>query len=619
MTQQGCPVGAVTDGKLNLTHTLPDNELWDENSSFWTVTKDGQPFDFLPFRKVETQDSRLSQAPTTLDKTQTSIKVRIDANTAISARVRYWPKYNDSFVTESNPQIPPLTVHVQSIIGLADGTTYCYQVLTSDDDGATWYPISVPAEFTTDDTITSPPVGNGTSMSFPDIAMAGPAGNGYFVDNDYIGEYLRMNPGVLDWDVQTIAGVKHVVPVDLPVLDMATATALPAPSGGDDTTAVQNVINSGGNNKVYYGTGVVNYRFSNLNITPSGIRIHQMPMEPANSSTSKMISINGTDNLTLIDCPQDGKNYSAFYLGIEARDCLNLKCYRGGLVNMYHQQGNSGGGVWLRNCHHFRFNGNTYKDILNKGVNSQTCRANAIWLNGFGGNTTDGGTFCSNTVENLQSTGGEAGGGGNAGNNDAEVFTTQSHDSYGELILVAANNCVDAGKRLIKNQTGGTYTCSNFYHWKTNSTPELGNRTRLAVFAVHFGNDDCYFRNNDVVVDGNRNWGYVTNVQQLNTNKSNNIGVDNNRIVINNPWNGQVYDQRIFVWHSLSAGSTGSDTSQEGSGVTFSNNTVTGTGGVNFHFWFGSGFDKDTGPIRSVNNTVNLDDPASPHQGVEKT
>ena len=59
MTRQGYPVGPVTDGKLSLTHTLPDNELWSDASAFWTVTKDGQPFDFLPLIGAVSQTAGL--------------------------------------------------------------------------------------------------------------------------------------------------------------------------------------------------------------------------------------------------------------------------------------------------------------------------------------------------------------------------------------------------------------------------------------------------------------------------------------------------------------------------------------------------------------------------------
>jgi len=57
---------------------------------------------------------------------------------------------------------------------------------------------------------------------------------------------------------------------------------------------------------------------------------------------------------------------------------------------------------------------------------------------------------------------------------------------------------------------------------------------------------------------------------------------------------------------------------QENINCTMNDNTIFGTGGVNYHYWFGKGFDVNSGLLQPSGNTFNLGDSGSPHQGIER-
>jgi len=409
------------------------------------------------------------------------------------------------------------------------------------------------------------------------------------------------------WEVRTVDGVKRVVPVDAPPVP-ADAIALPAPSGGDDTATIEAALaaNPGG---TFAGSGT--YRLDGLRIDEAGTVIHNMPSIPASASTGIMILLRAAD-IKLIDCPQDGQKQARFYLGVDARGADRFHLIRSGLTNMRHTQGKSGGGVFIRSCKNFHIACCRYENILSAEFEDDTCRSNAIWMNGFGGgNITDGGIIANNTAINLDSHGDPPN-----GNHDAEFFTTQSHDGHGAPVKLFANRCIDAGKRLVKaQQDGGVTALSNDYLWSTNES-ELGLRNRLAVIAVHFSVGDVIVQNNRIGVDGDKNWSYIMNVSGSGLND--NVRFDHNAIRIDNPWNGEGYDQLVLVGRDLSYSGSNTDSSQEPTNSSMNNNLIYGSGGVNFHYWMGEGFDLNSGTMETMGNIFTLGDPDSPHRGIER-
>lgn len=427
-------------------------------------------------------------------------------------------------------------------------------------------------------------------------------------DDAYVAEFLYQHPNVCYWEVQTLPdGQKCVVPLPVPTPPV-NAITLPAPNGGDDTAALESAINGNGPNKVFVGSG--SYKVNQLDIDEDGTIIYDMAVTPA-SGAGELIHINA-DDVKLIDCPQDMQNQASAYLGVRAQYADRFHLIRSGLTNMNHTGVSSGGGVLIRGCADFHIACGVYKNIWNQLNGTSVSRANAFWMNGGTVAVTDGGYIINNIIENLQSTGLPTN-----GNKDAEFLTIQGNSGHLKQVKVFANRCVDAGKRLLKSQAdGGATILSNSYEWKTNITT-LERRVRLAMIDVHFQTGDVIVRNNRLTINGDRNWGAVMNIQST-TKSGTNIHFDCNLIEINNPWNGAGYDQHILVARSLGAGSPGTDSSQESNNCSMDNNTIIGTGGVNYHYWFGDGFDLNSGLLQPSGNTFNLGDPLSPHQGIER-
>ncbi len=461
-------------------------------------------------------------------------------------------------------------------------------------------------------TTTLPPISGATTFS--EIENLGMQGNCYRDDDHYIAEYLYLNPDTCYWRVENNGGEKQIVPLDVPPIPQ-DATALPAPSGGDDTSAIETIINAAPY-KTFYGTGET-YRLDSLEILQDGTVIYDMPSIPANLSVGRMIHINGANDVKLFDSPQDGQNNPEFYVGIQAEgDRFHI--VRSGLTNMFHKSGKSGGGVYIRRRQEdFHIACNTYKNILSQKSGTGTARANAIWHNGGNVTASGDGYIVNNIAENLQSTGDPVNGG-----KDAEFLTMQSFTGHDGYVRVFGNRGIDAGKRLAKFQaTGGSKVLSNYYEWKTNETPELGLRTRLAIVSLPgFNASNVIVRNNRFKINGNKNWSYVfmNNTKNGAAGNQENVHFDCNDIEINNPWNGERYDQIVFVGRDKSGGSGGTDSSMEPSNSTIENNRIYGTGSVNWHYWMGQGFDLNSGPLQPTNNTFNLSGAGSPQQGIER-
>lgn len=439
-----------------------------------------------------------------------------------------------------------------------------------------------------------------------------------FPDQDhYEAEFLYRNPGVCYWETQQVdvngALVDCVVPIDVPTPPNNCVT-LPGPSGGDDTSTLQTIINNN-TGATLCGNGGT-YKLSGSNgLTHNGpITIYNMPTVPANGTLGIFHRIRSAD-VKLIDCPQDAQNVGSVYRGVDALDSPRFHLIRSGFQNMRHTGSRSGGGVYIAGCADFHIACGLYKDILNDQSGTNTCRSNAFWMNGLGSRISDGGYIVNNVVENLH---GNGIGAGSAASPEgaAEFLTVQSHSGHGDYVRIFGNRATDAGKRLVKNQQdGGTMALSNFFHWKTNQSV-YGNRRRLAVIEIQLGVDDVIARNNRIIIDGNRNWGYVCMTSRRG---SDNIHFDNNLVEINNPWNGANFDQRVLSGHDFFGyvQTSNTDSGAEPTNSSYDNNCFYGSGGVNWHYWMGNGFDLNSGPLSTNGNLFSLGDPNSPHQGIE--
>jgi len=85
--------------------------------------------------------------------------------------------------------------------------------------------------------------------------------NACYIDSDhYVAEFLYQNPNVCFWKVDT--SKKTVTEVKVPT-PPSNAIKLPKPSGGDDTSTLEKIIN-GNKGKSFVGQGT--YSVSDLDI-----------------------------------------------------------------------------------------------------------------------------------------------------------------------------------------------------------------------------------------------------------------------------------------------------------------------------------------------------------------
>ena len=110
--------------------------------------------------------------------------------------------------------------------------------------------------------------------SFEEIAAGGLDNACYPDDDHYVAEFLHQNPDVCLWEVDADEERVTAVAVPTPPDD---AIPLPAPSGRDDTAALESLINDNPG-RSFVGSGGV-YRVGKLDLrVPADI--HDMPMRP---------------------------------------------------------------------------------------------------------------------------------------------------------------------------------------------------------------------------------------------------------------------------------------------------------------------------------------------------
>ena len=455
-------------------------------------------------------------------------------------------------------------------------------------------------------------------LTFNEIEIAGKPNNCYLDDDHYVAEFLYQNPTTCYYEIQTIDGTKCVVPVDAPT-PPADCVQLPAPSGGDDTAAIESIINASPGGR-FCGTGGT-YRFNDLDIAQPDTWLWNIPAIPASAGTQQIFNITG-DDCRLYDSPQDGLNQGDFNFGIRA-EADGFHIVRSGTINIRATNDVNSAAIFIQGASKdFHIACNTWRDIIGEssdaGLNgttvvrgSSTARANAVWYTGQNATTSDGGLIINNYAENFQSNGAQE---------DAEFLTMQAFAAHAAAVKVFGNRGVDAGKRFVKVQdTGGVTLLSNEHEWRDDLGP-LGRRRRRAKVELNRETpSDVIARNNRWTLNGTRNWTAIfsslsENGAALN---QNNVHFDCNDIENNVPWNGSTADQYYYGMRDVASGAGGTDNSQEPSNSSIDNNRVIGTGEANYYFWMGNGYDLNSGPVQPTGNTFNAG-PNDPRQGIER-
>jgi len=212
---------------------------------------------------------------------------------------------------------------------------------------------------------------------------------------------------------------------------------------------------------------------------------------------------------------------------------------------------------------------------------SKNSAVRAMWINPgrSGSKTVRGGVFANNHGGNFQS---------KNVSDDADVVVLQGH--AGKQIkdrpfLIMANRFVNAGKRLVKWQTGNSKALSNYYHWKDASGP-LGRRAMAGAIATFTSNNIA--RNNHLKYSAKGELpqamfsmmgGSVEDIGDNNHFNCNLVEYD-----VDVPF---LYTSSVLLAQSVD---TEALSGHEYTNSSFTNNVIVGPGRWQWNFWFGKGW-----------------------------
>jgi len=426
-------------------------------------------------------------------------------------------------------------------------------------------------------------------MSFNEIQQRGLSNGCYPDDDHYLAEYLHQNPDTCFWSIDRNRRVISTVPVPQPPRDAVT---LPSPSGGDDTSALQAVINANRGGAVV-GSGT--YRVNKLQINVP-VDIFNMKMEPWGSA-SEIVKVQSPD-VRIFNSPIDAKNSNTLHAGFMVENGAHrFTLVRSGVSNIFHTNDLSMAGLRMRAVDDFHIACNRFVNLINDTKDKTlTARANAIWMNGGRTGSTSGGYIVNNYAENHQS---------NGARKDSEFFTTQGYASTNSAkpIKIFANRTLNAGKRLTKSQEGDALILSNHVNNPVKEGP-LGPRNLIAVFAIHFS-DNVIVRNNRIEVGAGSQFDYIFHTNKAGGNKrQDNIHFDCNDIEIKDrlsPTSGS--RPKLIVFR---ASEDNGNSGFEATSSSATNNRVHGNGSVLFHYWFGEGYEDEGGSIDTRGNVIDI-------------
>jgi len=430
-----------------------------------------------------------------------------------------------------------------------------------------------------------------SELSYEEITKNGLDNACYPDHQHYLAEYLYQTPDACFWKVD--ASNERVIKVEVPAIP-DSAIKLPAPSGVDDTAALEDVINNNPGSSVY---GVGTYSISNLEIRVP-INIFNLRMVPAKNA-GRIVNVKSPD-VRIFNSPIDasGSNsvYSGYFVNAGADRFVLINS---GFSNMHHTEQKNAAGVIIKGADDFHIACNTFDNLVNDTSDeSKTARANAIWMTGGNSESTSGGIIANNSSENLQS---------NGAINDAEFFTSQGWKSTDNQkpVRIYANRTINAGKRLTKHQADDAVVLSNSYHWR-DATGPLGQRTQYAMINVQFSSN-VIVRNNRLKVSSTGGFDYIfhANAKWAEV-EQDNLHFDCNDIEINN----NVLDNHKPV-HSqiIAARNSAIDikrTDREATNSSAKNNVVHGEGGVGYFYWFGPGYSDTGGAFDTSGNKFNI-------------
>lgn len=398
-------------------------------------------------------------------------------------------------------------------------------------------------------------------------AEFGAPGDARYVDK-HVAEFLYQRPDVRYWEVSG----ETVTALATPVAP-SSAIVLPAPSGGNDASAIRSALlaNPGGS---FTGRGRT-YRIDGL-VIDTAARIWEMPSRAISSGT--VFDVRAAD-VRMIGCPIDGDGRNNLTYGWELREGADrFHLVDSGLSDVRITTKDSMSGVRNRGAKDCHFAGNAWADLINDTGNStdsaDTGRANPYWFNASNDANFGDAWIVNDTADNVQSDGYR---------DDAEFITVQNNAGTDGTIRIAGVRAVNCGKRFFKAQgVGGILACSNRYHWLDRQGP-LGDRKQLCIMSNQFeGTSEVRAFHNRIVIDGAGEWDSLMTIE----NADDASEVRNVQFVANDV---QINDAAAATYYAYGVQSKTGDTSLE-RGCRFAKNRLHGSGSISYLYeWRGGG------------------------------
>ena len=436
-----------------------------------------------------------------------------------------------------------------------------------------------------DDNTEEPPVVSSDAVSYATIAAGAPQTSCLLTDNEYLAEFLRQNPDVAYWE----QGGGTITAVAEPQNSDYTEIATINPSGGNDTQAILSALSDLPEGGVLDGGDqlfrVVGATLSGQNA--SGKTIRNMRVVPNSTGNTTVFTVT-TPEVTFLNVHIDGQNSSILYGWSVRSDADSFSLVNSSIKDVVYTGTSTAAALRIYNgANDVYLVNNSFRNLIADNPAPATARMRAILISGdpVNGENSKGGITASNLFENLQS---------NGQGDDADAFVVQGFGDDqntsntfqpNDRHLFIANVGIDAGKRIMKAQSGGVDVHSNFNHWATAMGP-LGRRVTRGHYIFHGGsyhrvtnnlaisdfsnpNSESFFvqiQTHRYPGDANESTDNVVNCNSYTHNASTDNGASSYGFMVYDiSWNGSV------VWPKNSE---------------MNNNHVDGSGELRFHYWF---------------------------------
>ncbi len=440
------------------------------------------------------------------------------------------------------------------------------------------------------------PLGNGTD--YAQIAANAEDWMCLVTANEYLAEFLRQNPDVSFWDQDHTA--QSIVAIAEPAI-AGTIVNL-TPSGGDDTQLIENAISQAGQGGVVDGGGAT-FLINDPRIDEAGVTLRNMTFKPSVNSAYRAILVAAPD-VTFLRVHLDFEN-KAYRIGIEVVHTGDRFAFVESSVRNLYNNSNSFG-VMLR-----LYEGTDDVYIVNNefvhGIAvsdpDENSSIRGIWVASSNiGVNPKGGIIASNYFENLQAQG---------RGDDADAFVAQGFDvdnqyQLGFRLAFMANVGMNAGKRIIKAQSGGIDAHSNVNHWK-DLNGELGVRVTRCHYDSH-GVSNLRWTNNLAITD-NTNPVSESFFMQIQTHtfpgdlEADNIELHCNKYIHND----DTRDTRSsygFVVMDFNSGTNGFEWPMMSN---IRDNVIEGSGTMRYIWWFKFGNDPFGTQFDHLQNQISID------------